>query len=449
MSKFIGTKDFYQETIRIALPIMLQQFVTSFVNLIDNVMIGSVGATALTSVSVANQFYMIFNSMLFGCCGAACIFIAQFYGAGDHKRCQRVLNINLLMSLAAAFLFTLIGFIGPSFVLGLFTKTPSILNLGVDYLDIIKYSFFPNAISFTIMMALRAVAINKVQIKIGLIAVATNTFLNYCLIFGHFGLPMMGVRGAAIATLIARCVECVAYCLILYRQKYFFKFDFKGMIHIDRELVSKMLIKALPLTLNEIFFSLGIAMLFKSYIRVDEHLVAAVTVVNTVINIAFIIFGGLSNAVSIMVGKRLGANELDEAKDNATKLIVFGCFVSLFISTILFVVAKYIPYAYHLSSDINETITLLLRIKSFLLPVYVVNVCAFYILRAGGDARSTLILDSGMLWFVNVTVSTFVSLTMDIPLPTFYLLVESLDIVKMMVAFYYLKKGTWIKNLTD
>lgn len=448
IKKLIGTKAFYKEAIMIALPIMLQQFVTSFVNLIDNVMIGSVGASALTSITVANKYYMVFNSTLLGFCGAAGIFIAQYFGAKNNKRCQDVFNINMLVDVFAAVFFMIFAWLCPTFILGLFTKTPEIMSLGLDYLGVIKYSYIPMAISFTVVMALRAVAINAIQLKVGLVTVATNTFLNYCLIYGNFGFPTLGVKGAAIATLIARIVEMVIYLVVLFRKKHFFCWDFKGMLHFDWKLFRSMLNKAIPLTLNEILFSVGMAMIFKSYMRVDEYLVAGITVVDTVINIFFIIFGGLSSAVSILIGKRLGANELEEAKDNAYKLIAFGVMVAAAMGVILYIVAAYIPSIYNLDDNINVVITTLLRIKAFLLPVYVINVCAFFTLRAGGDARSTLMMDSGFLWGVSVLVSTILSIYTPIGLVTLFVVVESLDIIKLLVATYYLKKGTWIRNLT-
>ena len=449
LKKCFGDKQFYKEVISIALPIMISQFVTSFVNLIDNVMIGSVGASALTSVTVANKYYMLFNSTMFGFCGAAGIFISQFFGAKNNKRCQQVFNINLVFCLLASFLFMFFAAFYPRTILGLFTKTPEIMNLGLDYMNIIKYTYIPNAISFTVAMALRAVAINKVQLKVGVTTVAINTCLNYCLIYGHFFFPQLGVTGAAIATLVARVVEMVIYLIILKRNRHFFKLDGEGLIHLDFKLIGKMIGRAIPLTFNEIMFSLALAFIFKAYMRVDEYLVAAITVVDTVMNIAFIIFGGLSSAVSIMIGKKLGANLLEEAKENALKLEVFGVMIGAVIGAILFVAAKYIPMIYNLDDSINHAITTLLRIKGVLIPVYVVNCCGFFIIRAGGDVKSTIIMDAGFLWVVSVSSATILSIFTPISLIHLFLIIESLDFLKMFLCIYYLKKGTWVNNLTE
>ncbi len=448
LKKFIGKKEFYKETISIALPIMVQQFVTSFVNLIDNIMIGSVGATALTSVSIANKYYTLFNSTLIGFCGAAGIFIAQYYGAKENNKCQKIFDISLVFGLIVGLIYMLIASIMPEFIIGLFTRTPEIMNMGLDYISIIRFSFIPNALSLIIMSALRSVGINKLQVKIGLVTVATNTFLNYCLILGHLGFPALGVKGAAIATLIARLVEMMIYSIILFRKKHFFSWNIKGILHLDLSLMKNVFFKAIPLTYNEIMFSLGLTMIFKSYMRVDEYLIAAVTVVDTVINIAYIIFSGLSSAVSIMIGKRLGANQLEEAKDNSLKLLTFGALVGVCVSVILFIAAKYVPLLYNLEEDINTTITTLLRIKAILIPLYVINVCIFFTLRAGGDVKSTIIMDSGYLWGVSVLLSTVLSIFVPMSLINLYIIVESLEAIKMIVAIHYYRKGTWVNNLT-
>ncbi len=447
IKKFFGTKQFYKEVSIIALPIMGQQFITTFVNLIDNVMIGSVGNVALTSVTVANRFFLIMNSVLFGLCGAAGIYIAQYYGAKKKDKCQEVFNINMVFSLGAALLFTLLLLMIPKFAIQLFSRTPIIVEEASAYLHFAKFTYIPFGISFTCMMALRAVGINKIQLKVGTVAVLTNSLLNYCLIFGNFGFPQMGIQGAAIATLVARLIEMTIYLMVLVRSRHFFKFDWYGMLHINTGLLVNIVQKAIPLTLNEILFSVGQAMVFKSYIRCDEYLVASISVVDTIANIMFIAFGGLSSAVSIMIGNKLGADLLDEAKDNARKLLCFSLMISLAVGTCCFMLAPLVPNLYNVDIPIKEAIVALVRVKSVMINIYAFNVCIFFILRAGGDALSTMIMDAGFLWLVNVLVSTILSMFTDLPLVTLYMIVESLDLIKLIIAVYFFKKERWVKNI--
>lgn len=448
MKKYFGNKAFYKATLAIALPIMAQQFVTSFVNLIDNIMIGSVGSLALTSVTVANRVYLIFNSTMFGICGAAGIFIAQYYGAKDHQKCQKILNINLVCGFFIACLFIVALITMPRQLMEIFTSNPQVIEESLRYIQFAILTYIPFAFSFSVMMALRAVGINKIQLLVGSITVAINTSLNYIFIFGHFGFPELGVQGAAIATAIARTIEMFIYMLILVRHKHMFYLSFFEFIHLDIDLIRSMIRKAIPLTINEIFFSLGLAMIFLSYMRCDESLIAAISVVDTVMQIAFIIFGGLSSAVSIFIGKRLGANEIEEAKDNAYKLLTFGVLVGIVIGIIFILVAPLIASFYNVEDIIKQTIVTLLTIKSFLLPVYVYNVCVFFTLRAGGDTFSTMLMDSGFLWCAGVLLSTVISMFFDVPLVTLFTIVEACDLLKLFVATYFFKKGKWAKNMT-
>lgn len=448
MKKYFGNKAFYMTTLSIALPIMAQQFVTSFVNLIDNIMIGSVGSLALTSVTVANRIYLIFNSTMFGICGAAGIFIAQYYGAHNKEKCQNILNINIVFGFLMASIFVLALLLIPRQLLEIFTSNPKVIQESLRYLQFALLTYIPFALSFSVMMAFRAVGINKIQLIVGTITVAINTTLNYILIFGHFGFPQLGVQGAAIATAIARIIEMIIYLSLLMRHQYLFTFHFKEMFHLDIPLIKTMIKKAVPLTMNEVFYSLGLSMIFISYMRCDETLISAISVVDTVMQIAFIIFGGLSSAVSILIGKRLGANEIEEAKLNANKLIAFGVMVSILIGCIFISIAPLIASFYNVEEVIKNTIVTLLRIRSGLLPIYVYNVCIFFTLRAGGDTFSTMIMDSGFLWCAGVLVSTILSVYFTIPLVMLYTIVESFDIVKLFVATYFYRKGKWAKNIT-
>ena len=447
IKSFFGDRSFYKEVTGIALPIMAQQFVASFVNLIDNVMVGGVSQTALTAVTVANRFYMIASSIMFGLCGAAGIYIAQNYGAGKNDRCQKILNINLSIGFVVMLLFTGVLFFVPEWTIYPFSRTPEIVDLGLDYIVFAKYTYIPYGISFTCMMAMRAIGLNKIQLKVGIIAVLTNTILNYILIYGKLGSPAMGVKGAALATMIARLLEMAIYLALLIRQRHFYKLDLKGLIFLDWSLMKSMLAKAVPLTVNELFFSIGTSLVFKSYMRADELLVAAISVVDTVMNLAFIVFGGLSSAVAIFIGGKLGAGKLEEAKSDAKKIIVFGVMVSAVLGAVLFCVAPYIHNLYSLSDEAIRALEILIRIKSCLMPIYVVNVCTFYVLRSGGDTFSTMLVDSGFLWIGPVTVSTLLSIFTSIEVVPLYVTVELLDLVKMFIAFWFLKRGRWVRNL--
>lgn len=449
LKKLFGTKEFYMATIAIALPIMAQSFVTSFVNLIDNIMIGSVSATALTAVTVANKYYMVYNSALFGVTGGASIFISQFYGAKQENKCQKTFNILLSICIIIGLLFMGSVVFFPEKIISIFTNTPEIMESSLAYVKYIAYSYVPYAISMAIIAALRAVGINKIQLKIGIATVFTNTILNFILIYGHLGFPAMGVEGAAIATLIARLLECSIYITLIVKKGYMFHLDLKGLIFYDLTILRSIMTKTIPLTVNEILFGVGQATVFTAYMSVNEYLVAATSVVDTVVNIAFIIFAGLSSAIAILIGKTLGAGKIEEAKSNAVKLIVFGVLVGAAISGVLALLAVFVPNLYNFDQEINETIITLIRIKALYLPIYVVNVCCFFTLRAGGETLNTMIMDSGCLWGFTVSMALILSNFTSLPLVTVYFFVEGMECFRMFIALYFFKKGKWAKNLTE
>ena len=449
LKSFIGDKAFYLDVTKIALPIMAQQFVTSFVNLIDNIMVGQVSQSALTAVSVANRFYMLASSVLWGLSGAAGIFIAQNYGAKKYERCQKFLNLNITLGALVMAAFTVVLFIVPEWTLRLFSKNDEIIALGLEYVSFGKFTYVPYSISLACVMAMQAIGQNKIQLKVGLITVFTNTFLNWVLIYGHLGMRAMGVRGAALATLIARLLEMSIYILLLLRKNYFYHLDLKGLVKLDFSLFKSMLSKAIPLTANEVLFQIGTSLVFKSYMRIDELLVAAISIVDTVMNIAFIVFGGLSASIAIFIGGKLGSGKLDEARSDAKKIIAFGIMIGVFLSSLLFIAAPFIHHLYDLTYEAQIALKTMIRIKSCLIPVYVVTVCTFFVLRAGGDAVSTLILDSGYLYACPVLISTVLSLFTPINLVLLYSITESLEILKMFFAIMLFKKGRWVKNLAE
>lgn len=449
LKSFFGNRAFYQEVMTISLPIMAQQFVTSFVNLIDNIMVGGLGQEALTAVTVANRFYLLAASVLWGISGAAGIFIAQNYGAKKYERCQKFLNINLSSGILVMFAFTFILFIAPEWTLRLFAQNDDIVRLGCEYVQFGKFSYIPYSISIACVMAMQAIGQNKIQLKVGLITVLTNTFLNYVFIYGNFGAPQMGVAGAALATMIARLLEMFIYIFLLIRKQYFYRLDIKGLVKLDFSLAKSMLSKAIPLTANEVLFSLGTSLVFKSYMRIDELLVAAISIVDTVMNIAYIVFTGLSASIAIFIGGKLGAGRLEEARADAKKLIVFGMLIAMTLGGCLFFLAPYIHHLYELTEEAAGALLVMIRIKSVLISALAVNVCTFFVLRAGGDAVSTLIMDSGFLYAGPVLLSTLLSVFSPISLVHLFILTEALEIFKVCLSLLLLKRGRWVKNLAE
>lgn len=446
MRKYFGDRQFYMSFLAIALPTMAQQFITSFVSLIDNIMIGGLGEVALTAVTTANKFYVLNFSLTFGLAGGASIFISQYFGAGKHKEVQETFDIAFVAAVVVGGLFSLALILFPRELLSIFTSNPTIIASALEYLTFAKFTFLPFGLSMAISMSLRSVKIVKLSLKIGTFAVLTNTLFNYLFIFGNFGFPKMGAAGAGLATLIARMAEFGLYLYYLNNHDNYLKVRLRELFHLNVEIIKRMVFKVIPLTLNEIIYSTGTTIIFMAYLRTDEILVAGISVIDTVGSLLFVLFAGISSAVMVLIGNELGANELEQARENSLKLITFSIIIAAAIGLIIFLVAPYIPLLYNLTPETNHLIEVCLKFKSVWVIANGISVCVFFILRSGGDTRNTFLLDSGFM-MIAIAVATSLSFT-AIELVTLFMVVESIEFIKALGGLYFYKRGNWIKNLT-
>jgi putative MATE family efflux protein len=446
--QYIGDRVFYREVMIIAIPIMLQQLIATMMGFVDNVMVGQLSAEVLASVTVANKFYMIIQSILFGITGGICIFISQYFGARDHEKCQGLFILNMICALSVAGIATMIVFLFPRQLLGLFLTKASTIEYGLDYLKYIRYSYIPFSVSLACMTALRSVGLTRAPLLISISSVFSNVGLNYILIFGKFGFPAMGAGGAALATLIARVGEMLLFILLILKGNEYFTSSHKELHAMSRQMLRQIAFRALPLLGNEMLWSIGITTLFWSYSIVHEPYIAALSLVEMSSNIAFVVFGGLAVAISVMIGKRLGAGLYDEARDNARKLIAFACGFSLLMALLMMILAPAIPHLVNVSDAIRNMASTMMRIQATFYIVITVNVACFLIFRAGGDTRSALIIDSGFIWFFTVPLALLLALVIKPPLPLFYLIIQTCELIKLFFAVRYFRMERWVKNLT-
>ena len=281
-SKFFGTRQFYKLALAVAVPLMMQQLITSSVNLVDNLMVGQLGDAALGGVAAVNRFYIIATYGTNGVLAAAAIFIAQFFGARDEERMKQSFRFSILSAYAIMIPFFILGILAPEGIVHFFTSDPVIIQLGSAYMRIAAFTFLPMALSLGISSAMRAVGETRIPLVISAGAVLTNTVLNYCLIFGNFGFPRLGVEGAAIATLIARVLEAAVLLIVLTKLDLPFKTKLAQLFHVPGQLARSILIKAAPLALNEVMWSLGMATLFKFYATRGPEVMSGYSIANTI-----------------------------------------------------------------------------------------------------------------------------------------------------------------------
>lgn len=447
MKTFIGDRQFYKTLFQVAAPLVLQQLITTSVQLVDNVMVGRLGESSIGAVSVINQLYFIVILVTFGAYAGAGIFTSQFFGSGDHDKLKQTFRFKLitgaLIALIALIIFTVFG----ENLIRLFTKNPETIKQGLAYLKIARWSAFPWVISVAISNTFREMSITKPLLYISIVAIITNTLLNFLLIFGLLGFPALGVTGAAIATFISRFVELGLMIVLLIKKGSIFNTKMTQMLHIQPKLLRSMIIMSIPLTLNELLWSTGQTAFLHAYSTRGDSALAALNISGAISQLVFVTFGGIATAVAVLVGNTLGKNALDEAKDNARKLIAFSVFFAVIAGLILFILSFFILNIYDVAETTKDIARFNIRINALFIPVYSFNVALFFTLRSGGDTKSTFMIDSGYMWVVAVPIAMVLAYLTDLKVTMMFLLIQSLDLPKMFFGLSRFRKEHWVKNL--
>lgn len=449
LKKFIADRTFYRYVLALAVPLMLQQLINASVNLVDNLMVGQLGDASLAGVAAVNRLYMIALFALFGFMSASAVFIAQFYGAKDEDHLKQSFRFGLLICLAIASIFFLVSAIFPEACIGFFTSDQVIIRQGVEYIKYISWATLPLAICIVFSDAIRAVGDVKTPMFAAIIAVLCNCLFNYILIFGHFGLPKMGVAGAGLATLIARMIELLILGFWVWNNDYPFKTKISNLFNIKGYLAKNVFIKGLPLTSNEILWSFGMATLFKFYATRGAEVMSGYAIAGTVADLFFTLFGGMAAATTIIISQKLGANKLAQARSDGFHLLGFSVGVAFCLGIIMFGTSFIVPTWYKVTPMAMATAQNIIRIQAMLFWVYMTSAQSYFILRAGGDTKAVLLMDACYMWFVNIPIVAAIAYLTNFGIIYLYIFGQITDLVKMFIAYNLVKKGRWVRNLTQ
>ncbi|MBO4652878.1 MAG: MATE family efflux transporter [Lachnospiraceae bacterium] len=456
MSKFVGDRTFYRKVLTVAVPIMVQNGISNFVSLLDNIMIGQVGTEQMSGVGIVNQLLFVLYLALFGAMAGPGIYAAQFFGKGDHEGVRYTFRFKLYISLAILAVGITALVLYDNSLLNLYLsdidsdQSPAlVLQYGKDYLAIMLIGMVPFAIEEVYASTLRECGETRVPMVAGLVAVGVNLCLNYVLIFGKFGAPELGVEGAAIATVISRFVQAgiVMFWTHLHTLRMKFAAGLYRSLRIPLHLTWKISVKGMPLMTNEILWSVGMAVLNQRYSSRGLDAVAGLNISSTITNLFNVVFIAMGSAVAIMVGQLLGAGELEEARDTDTKLLAFSVASSAVLGAILFVLAPLFPMLYDTSDSVRTLATGFIRVGSACMPIYAFMHATYFTLRTGGKTFITFLFDSVFLWCVSVPVAIVLSKYTALPVVTLYLCMQSLDLIKCTIGFILVKKGIWVQNL--
>ena len=454
--KLIGDKAFYKMVLAVAVPIMVQNGITNFVGLLDNIMVGSVGTEQMSGVAIVNQLLFVFNLAIFGSISGAGIFGAQFFGCKDNKGVQHAFRFKLYICTAITVIGVLIfHFFGENLILmylhgeGNEQALEAALHYGKEYLLVMLFGLFPFAIEQVYTGTLRECGETTLPMKAGIVAVFVNLVLNYFLIFGKCGFPELGVVGAAVATVISRYVQVLIVIIWTHthtEQMQFIVGAYRSWT-IPMNLVGKIALKGTPLLVNEILWAAGIAFLNQCYSIRGLDVVAAMNISSTITNLFNVVYLALGSAVSIIVGQLLGAGKMEEAKETDTKLIAFSVFSCFGIGFVLIILAPLFPMIYNTSEHVKEYATWFIRIGALCMPIFAFLHASYFTLRSGGKTIITFLFDSVFMWVASIPLAFMLSRYTDLPIIPLYLCVQLIDLVKCVIGFILVKKGVWLQNI--
>lgn len=456
IKSFIGTRQYYKHVIVILLPILLQNVITNFVGLLDNIMVGQVGTEAMSGVAIANQLLFVFNLFMFGGLSGAGIFAAQFFGKGDHEGVRQTMRAKMIIALAGVVLFALVfWFLGGNLIKAFLHEGNEGLDLaltfesGVQYLHIMILELVPFALALVYASTLRESGETVVPMAASIIAMIVNMAGNYILIFGKFGAPELGILGAAIATVIARCVECII--LLVYTHKNSAKFVFIQKLYksfyIEGKLARDMLKKGSPLLANELLWSAGMAILNQCYSQRGLEVVSATNISSTIGNLFSCLVFSIGTTITIIIGQHLGAGLLEEAVNDFKKIVVMSMALCVIVGSVLAVVAPLLSNIYNTTDNVRAMASRFMLVIGIFMPVNAFINCCYFTLRSGGKTIITFIFDSAFLWIGNILVAFLLTRLTDMPILGIYIFVNCMDIIKCFIGFFMIRSRKWVVNL--
>lgn len=450
LKTFLGPRGFYTGALAVMVPVVIQQMINTLFNVVDTAMVSALHENVMAAVTVANKTAMIYNGCFFGVTGAGGLMLSQYYGAKDHSQCQSIFSLEMCLGFAFSLAyFALLRFF-PDWLMGIYVQDAETIDIGASYLKIVSFSYLPAAVSATCIFSMRALGRNKTPMAISLSSLCMNALFNYVLIFGKLGFPALGVKGAALGTLLSRTVEMAIYLAVLHRRRAFFSLKLNAVLAIRKGVLKSYFRRMVPLTANELMWSTGLNVFFWAYARLEEASLPAIAVADQAFMVGFVLSTGVSSAVSVLIGTELGAGNLQAAKQKCKQLFSLVCLIALTCCAVGFLSAFVMPYIIAVKAGLRPLATRLTMVYSLFFPINCVYAFCFFCLRAGGDTKNATRLDSGYMWALPVPLSLALALfgAGRVTLMTAVFLVQLAMNLKISPALMILKKGGWLRNIT-
>ncbi len=432
----------------IAGPIALQSLIASSLNLIDNLMIGGLGELALNAVGVSIQIYFIFWMLLFGFTSGNATFVAQFFGSEDFSNIRRTTGFALTINICMGILFFIAAFAFPQYIIRIFTNIPEVIEAGIPYIRMGAFCFLLNPVTQSFTMALRATQQTHLPLIASVVGFCSNTFLNYCLIYGRFGMPRMEIRGAALATVIARVIEMTIVLLFVFAGNNVIKGKLSEFFSYGKDLAGRIVKNAIPTTINETLWGIGVSMYVAAFARIGITAGAAYQACNTISNIFAMLAFSVGDAALILIGQKLGEEKLEEAYDMGKKFLVLALSVGAAMGALSLLFGKPILGLFDFTPEGADMAWKTFIVISCVLWLEVYNgLIVTGILRCGGDTRFAAFADVGTVWVIGVPVAFLTSLKLCWPIYFAVMAVRCEEVVKGIFLTYRFFSKKWVRNV--
>jgi len=442
--------SFYKRALKLALPIAIHSLVISSVNMADVFMIGQLGETSIAALGISNQLMFMLILFLFGIMSGGQIFIAQFFGKNDKKNQDRVIGIMLLPALIVSLLAMLGATVFPTQLMSVFSNDQSVLNQSATYLMLVGLTYPFTAVSFVLNTVLRSTDRPNFPMYTSFSTLFINIFLNWVLIFGNLGFPAMGIKGAAIATLIARCIETTLTVIVLFNSSSKARPIIKNVFDFKLDLTKKVAKTSLPVFINEITWAGGILALNIVFARLGTQSIATINIMDSVGRLSFAAFIGIAHAGGVILGQDIGAGKIKEVWENSKKFSFLAVGIGLVTAILLGIFATDIVSIYNISETVSDYAVKTIYAWALILPLVAFNCLNIVgILRSGGDTKAALWIDIGALWAVGVPLAILGAFYLELPIYLVYLMAKVEEVIKFILGMHRYFSKKWIRNLVE
>lgn len=442
-------KRFFKILLSLCIPIIIQNLISSSVNVIDTVMISSLGEVSVASVGIANQFFFIFNMCIAGILGGSSLFISQFFGKNDILNIKKITALSIFLGILLSLPFVIIAFIYPESIIHIFSYDLEVVSLCKEYFKIAVISYPFTAISMGFGVCSRSIKNPNIGMKCSAIAILINVFFNYTFIFGHFFFPSMGVKGAALATLIARAVESIImiYYVYFYKKDYILKFSLEHFTMFNKEFLRTFISKSFPIFLNESFWAIATVCYSISYAMAGTSAIASSQIATTTSNFFIITAMCVAMGSSIMLGNELGSDHIERAIEYSKKLGIIVTAIGFIMGILLIISIPGLLILFNVSEIMKTDIIKIFTIMAIVMPLRAFNTFIIIgVLRSGGDTKLALIIEMSSMWLGSVPL-TFLAAKFGIPI---YLLVRCTsveEIIKFIFGVPRALSKKWAVNI--